>query len=160
MFCQNCGSQLGPDAKFCPSCGTAVQIPPAAQEPAKTIPMPGPEAQAPYTPPVMTPGNTAVPPPVRTPITTSPAASAKEPFLKTACYVLCVLGIVCFFLNFVLPIFSIPGFALSILALVGSGQKEKGNGRLLAKAFSILGIILNGLVFLAVIVLSLALVLD
>ncbi|HRR77613.1 MAG TPA: zinc-ribbon domain-containing protein [Ruminococcus sp.] len=28
MFCINCGSQVGEDAKFCPSCGTKLNVPP------------------------------------------------------------------------------------------------------------------------------------
>ena len=161
MFCQKCGSQLGPEARFCPSCGAAVQAPPTAQD-AATILMTGPDTQAPYTPPAMAPMNTQAPPPVRTPMTTSlAAASANEPFLKTACYVLCILGIVCVVLSFmVLPLFAILGLVLSILALIGSGKKEKGTGRLLAKIISIAGIVLNSLFCLAIIILSVALVID
>lgn len=157
MFCQKCGSQLGPEARFCPNCGAAVQTPPAAQD-AATILMPGPDTQAPYTPPAPA-GNT---PPAMAPMTTSPmAASANEPFLKTACYVLCILGIVCVVLSFmVLPLFAILGLVLSILALIGSGKKEKGTGRLLAKIISIAGIVLNSLFCLAIIILSVALVID
>lgn len=168
MFCQKCGFQLGPEARFCPNCGTAVQISSTTQD-AATVLMPGSDTQAPYTPPApagntspaTAPMTTQAPPPVRTPMTTSPmAASANEPFLKTACYVLCILGIVCVVLSFILPLFAILGLVLSILALIGSRMKEKGTGRLLAMILSIAGITVNSLFCLAVIILSVLLVID
>jgi tetratricopeptide (TPR) repeat protein len=66
MFCQNCGTQLNEDVKFCEKCGTAVAggMPPASSaQPVPSAPPPVQTQAAPPTPPVPeTPAVTPAPP--------------------------------------------------------------------------------------------------
>lgn len=62
MFCENCGTQLPDDAKFCASCGTTLEAsaPAAPPPPAQAVPPAAP-------PPVNPPPPVAPPPPVYAP---------------------------------------------------------------------------------------------
>ena len=50
MFCKNCGAKIDDTAKFCPSCGTAIDVAPAAPA-APATPPPYGAGSAPTTPP-------------------------------------------------------------------------------------------------------------
>ncbi len=89
MHCKNCGAELNPRAKFCPSCGTAVEasgpkdeaqaeVTPEPFAPAVLEPLPAPEP-IPAPEPVGTPASESESQPVSAPVATPAPEPEPEP---------------------------------------------------------------------------------
>ncbi|MBN1146062.1 MAG: zinc ribbon domain-containing protein [Anaerolineales bacterium] len=111
-YCDRCGSQVRPTAKFCPQCGAPLSLaeaprPQPQEQPQYIAPAPkpagplptqvaAPEPQTPPTefmPPQASPPSTA-PPPYQEPFYQAPPPAPEEPPSKRTCLILAAVGLV------------------------------------------------------------------
>ena len=129
MFCSNCGKENPDNAKFCASCGNALD----AAVPQYTPPPPQPQYAPPPQPIVQSPPQYAAPPAQQTVINmTPPATEMRTSGLAITALVLGIIG------------FSI--FAI-IFGGVALGQIRK-NPNLTGRGMAIAGLVLGTFVFL------------
>jgi hypothetical protein len=140
MFCEQCGRQVAPDARFCASCGAPVRVAPPAPEA-----WAGPDSGTLPPPPSVPP-----PPPTAWNVPAGPYAAARPARTNGFAIASMVLGI--------LWVYWIGSILALVFGYIGKSQIDHSGGTQTGRGMAIAGIVLGwvGVALIVVVVIAVA----